>query len=72
MHGVFSNFREFKGDHIVVYIVEHWRPLAEPSSKLEILEQRFFPIDLLPSNLRSGARRRLGEVFEGRAMSSEW
>jgi len=28
LHGIFSNFREFKGDRIVVYVVEHWRQMA--------------------------------------------
>jgi 8-oxo-dGTP pyrophosphatase MutT (NUDIX family) len=72
LHGVFSNFRIFKGDQIVVYVVEHWHQISEPRSKLEIVEQRFFPINLLPSDLEGGARRRLAEVFESRAISSEW
>jgi ADP-ribose pyrophosphatase YjhB (NUDIX family) len=72
LHGIFSNFREFRGDRIVVYIVEHWRQIAEPRSKLEILEQRFFSINSLPSGLTHGARRRIAEAFESRAISSEW
>jgi 8-oxo-dGTP pyrophosphatase MutT (NUDIX family) len=72
LHGVFSNFRNFEGDHIVVYIVEHWHQISEPSSKLEILERRFFPINSLPGDLKGGARRRLAEVFESQPISSEW
>jgi len=72
LHGVFSNFREFKGDRIVVYVIENWDQIAEPRSKLEIVEQKFFEIGLLPSDLHEGARRRLAEVFEGRTISSEW
>jgi 8-oxo-dGTP pyrophosphatase MutT (NUDIX family) len=72
LHGIFSNFQEFKGDRIVVYAVEQWQSVGEPRSKLEIVERRFFPIDLLPSDLTGGTRRRLAEVFEGRAISSEW
>jgi 8-oxo-dGTP pyrophosphatase MutT (NUDIX family) len=72
LHGVFANFQQFKGDHIVMYIVEHWRQIGERRAKLEIVEQRFFPINSLPSDLEGGARRRLAEQFEGRAMSSEW
>ena len=33
--------------------------LAEPRSKFEIVEQRFFAINLLPSGLNDGARRAL-------------
>jgi 8-oxo-dGTP pyrophosphatase MutT (NUDIX family) len=72
LHGVFANFREFKGDHIVVYVIEHWHPIGERRAKLEIVEQKFFPINSLPSDLKGGARRRLAEVFEDGAISSEW
>ena len=72
LHGIFSNFREFKGDRIAIYIVEHWHQMTEPRSKLEILEQRFFSINSLPSGLTDGARRRIAEVFESRAISSAW
>lgn len=72
LHGIFSNIREFKGDRIVVYIVEHWRQITEPRSKLEILEQRFFSINSLPSDLTDGARRRIAEVFGSCAISAEW
>ena len=72
LHGIFANFREFKGDRIVVYIVEHWQAMTAPRSKLEIVEQKFFSINSLPSDLNNGARRRLAEVFENNAISSEW
>jgi ADP-ribose pyrophosphatase YjhB (NUDIX family) len=72
LHGIFSNFREFKGDRIAIYIIEHWQQITEPRSKLEILERRFFSINSLPSGLTDGARRRIAEVFEGRAISSAW
>jgi 8-oxo-dGTP pyrophosphatase MutT (NUDIX family) len=72
LHGIFSNFREFKGDRIVVYVVEHWCSTTKPRSNLEIVEQRFFSINLLPSDLNDGARRRLAEVFESCRTSSEW
>jgi 8-oxo-dGTP pyrophosphatase MutT (NUDIX family) len=72
LHGIFANFQIFKGDLIVVYIIEHWRPIGERRAKLEIVEQKFFPIDSLPSDLEGGSRRRLAEMFEGRAISPEW
>jgi hypothetical protein len=71
-HGVFANFRVFKGDHIVVYIVEHWHPVGERSATLEIVEQKFFAIGSLPSDFVGGARRRLAEVFENRPLSPDW
>jgi 8-oxo-dGTP pyrophosphatase MutT (NUDIX family) len=29
LHGIFANFPKFKGDLIVAYVVEHWRPIGE-------------------------------------------
>jgi hypothetical protein len=65
-------FEVFKGDRIVVYIVEHWHQMAEPRSKLEIIERRFFALNALPNDIDQGARRRLAEVLEGRTISPEW
>lgn len=72
LHGIFSNFERFKGDHIAVYIVNDWERIGVRSSKLEILEQRFFAVDSLPAGLIEGAQRRLAEVFHNRPISSEW
>ena len=72
LHGVFANFRAFKGDHIVLYIVEHWHQKTEPRPNLEIVEQRFFSINSLPSDLVNGARRHVAEVFESHPISSDW
>jgi ADP-ribose pyrophosphatase YjhB (NUDIX family) len=72
LHGIFSNFKRFKGDHIAVYVVEDWERPRDPLPSLEILEQRFFAIDSLPSELIEGARRRLDEVFNRRPTGDEW
>jgi len=72
LHGIFSNFGRSKGDHIAVYIVNDWERIRDRSSKLEILEQKFFAVDSLPSGLIKGARRRLAELFDNRPISSEW
>ena len=72
LHGIFSNFERFKGDHIAVYIVNDWEHIRDRSSKFEILEQRFFAVDSLPSGLIEGAKRRVAEVFHNRPISSEW
>jgi ADP-ribose pyrophosphatase YjhB (NUDIX family) len=71
LHGIFSNFQRSKGDHIAVYVVEDWQQFKVPLS-LEILEQKFFAVDSLPSGLIEGARRRLDEVFKQRPTSDEW
>jgi len=72
LHGIFSNFERSKGDHIAVYIVDHWEHICTPPSKLEILEQKFFVLDALPDRLIEGAQRRLAEVFGTSSISAEW
>jgi 8-oxo-dGTP pyrophosphatase MutT (NUDIX family) len=42
LHGIFSNFERSKGDHIAVYVVRNWKRVREPSSGVEIIENRFF------------------------------
>ena len=72
LHGIFSNIRVLRETVSLFYVVEHWRQMTEPRSKLEILEQRFFSTNSLPSGLTDGTRRRIVEAFENRAISSEW
>jgi 8-oxo-dGTP pyrophosphatase MutT (NUDIX family) len=72
LHGIFSNFERSKGDHIAVYIVRNWKRVREPSSGVEIIENRFFDLVSLPDGLIVGAKRRLAEVFDQHLVSSDW
>ncbi len=72
LHGVFTNFTRFAGDHIAVFIVRHWHQPSIPQPNMEIAEQKFVAFDDLPKELVAGARNRLDEVFEGVAVSSTW
>ena len=72
LHGIFSNFGWAKGDHIAVYIVNDWERIHAGTSKLEILEQKFFEVNSLPPELIEGARRRLNEVFNNQPISKDW
>lgn len=72
LHGVFSNFENFPGDHIVLYMVRNWELIEFPGPNREIKEIRFFPKDQLPDSLVDGARRRLKEIFEGDPVGEKW
>ena len=72
LHGIFTNFTRFPGDHIAVYIVRDWHQSKIPSPGLEIREQKFVSLDSLPDQLAAGARNRIVEVFEGVARSNCW
>jgi 8-oxo-dGTP pyrophosphatase MutT (NUDIX family) len=72
LHGIFFNFERSAGDHIGVYVVRDWKRVREPSSGLEIVENRFFALASLPDGLIAGAKRRLSEVFDQQPVSSDW
>ncbi len=72
LHGVFSNFEKFKGDHICVYIVDNWHREKIPAPNAEIREAQFFYRDDLPQETVTGVKNRLAEIFDGRKPSSYW
>lgn len=72
LHGVFSNFENFPGDHVFVYMVRQWELIEFPEPNSEIREIKFFPKDQLPHSLVDGARRRLREIFEGNPVGESW
>ncbi len=72
LHGIFTNFTKFPGDHIVVYIVRDWKQNGLPPANLEIREQRLVPFEELPEDLVTGARNRINEVFIGGPVVKTW
>ncbi len=58
--GVYSNFGEWKSDHIAVFVA---RPLSPVDLRLniEIAEARYFPLAALPPTTRLATRRRLAD-----------
>jgi 8-oxo-dGTP pyrophosphatase MutT (NUDIX family) len=72
LFGIYSHFDEFPGDHIMLYLVEAWAQTRTPRRNLEILEQRFVPLDDLPPGTTAGTQRRLQEVFAGAPQQQAW
>ncbi len=72
MFGVYANFRAFPSDHVLLYICRMWSQPVPPKPTLEITEHGFFALASLPGDLVDGARRRVGEVFEGRPRDENW
>jgi 8-oxo-dGTP pyrophosphatase MutT (NUDIX family) len=71
VHGVFSNHRDFPGDHLVVYVLREFaRGTFRPS--IEIADARFFHHEELPGNTTAGSRRRIVEIVSGAEPSAEW
>lgn len=71
LHGLFLNERQFRGDHVAVFVLRRFRQHAVTAG-FEIAEARFWPVDALPEGTTPGTRRRIGEVLEGQPLSREW
>jgi len=72
LFGIYTNFQQFPGDHVVLFIVEHWRQPHVPNRNAEIAEQRFTSLDDLPSTITPATRRRLDEVFANAEPVTDW
>ena len=70
--GVYAHFAEYPGDHIILFMIRHWRRDTAPTPNTEIAEQSFFALDALPDGLSPGTSRRLQEVFGRAEPSSAW
>jgi 8-oxo-dGTP pyrophosphatase MutT (NUDIX family) len=70
--GIYSHFDDYPGDHIVLFMIRHWRRDVIPKPNAEIAEHRFCTLENLPEGLSAGTSRRLKEVFGGAKRSSAW
>jgi len=60
--GVYSNFYEYKSDHIVVFLCENFT-LNGNKTNNEIEAFKFFNIEDLPADISPGSRRRIEEYL---------
>lgn len=72
LHGIYANFKAFRGDHVVLYIVREWRQPEPPVPNREIVAHGFFPLDKLPPDIHPATRRRLREIFESAPVADHW
>ena len=72
LHGVFSNFASFPGDHIAVFVVRHWHRRKDYRKRGEIAEARMFAWQNLPERTNPGTRTRIAEILDGAQLSSLW
>jgi len=72
LHGVFSNFGNFPGDHIAVFVVRHWQRRGGYRKSGEIAEARMFAWQTLPERVDPGTRARLAEIFDKAPLSALW
>ena len=72
LHGIFSNFAGFPGDHIAVFVVRHWQRREDYRKRGEIAEARMFARADLPERIDQGTRARLAEILDGASRSPLW
>jgi ADP-ribose pyrophosphatase YjhB (NUDIX family) len=72
LHGVFSNFGNFPGDHIAVFVVRQWQRRDDYRKLGEIAETGMFSRDELPERIDPGTRARIAEIFDGARPTPLW
>lgn len=72
LHGVFSNFGNFPGDHIAVFVVRHWQRRDDYRKRGEIAEAGMFAVEELPERVDPGTRARLAEIFDQAPLRPLW
>lgn len=72
LFGIYANFRSFPRDHVVVYVVRHWRQRHVPEPNREIARQARFACDRLPGDINPNTRRRIGELMSGGPRDPRW
>jgi 8-oxo-dGTP pyrophosphatase MutT (NUDIX family) len=69
--GVHANHRVFRGDHVVLYRVDAWRP-CEAKEQGEIHALGWYAPDALPAGVTEATRRRIDEALGGAERSQHW
>jgi len=72
LYGIYANFDFYPRDHVLLFIASQWRQARVIKPNAEIVEAKFFSLDVLPDNLAAAPRRRIGEIFGGAAKSLDW
>jgi len=69
---LYANFREFKSDHVALFLIEHGTYDRVARKSFEIAEYDFFPPDALPEGTTRGTEARIREVLTGREAPDLW
>lgn len=68
LQGIYSNEPRFRGDHVLVYVAEHWQACeCDHDGEIEAVE--WFDPDRLPDDVTPATRRRLDEFRSGDSAS---
>jgi ADP-ribose pyrophosphatase YjhB (NUDIX family) len=68
--GVYSNFSEFKSDHVIVFVVKDWE--MKNKGHFEIAEKQFFLPSNLPNDCSPATKRRIAEYAHNGSIDFSW
>jgi ADP-ribose pyrophosphatase YjhB (NUDIX family) len=70
--GVYFQSTVSRRDHVVLFVVKHFRQPAPPVPDREIMAHGFFSREALPEDTSAATRARLAEVLTGAPISQRW
>jgi ADP-ribose pyrophosphatase YjhB (NUDIX family) len=70
--GIYFQPAVARRDHVVLFVVKHFRQPAPPVPDGEIMAHGFFPRDALPPDTTRATRARIAEVMAGAPVSPRW
>jgi ADP-ribose pyrophosphatase YjhB (NUDIX family) len=70
--GVYFQPAVSRRDHVVLFVVRHFRQPAPPMPDREIMAHGFFSRDALPHDTTAATRARIAEVMMGAPISPRW
>jgi ADP-ribose pyrophosphatase YjhB (NUDIX family) len=70
--GIYFQPEVAQRDHVVLFVVKHFRQPAPPVPDREIMAHGFFPRDALPPDTTPATRARIAEVTAGAPVSPRW
>jgi 8-oxo-dGTP pyrophosphatase MutT (NUDIX family) len=70
--GVYFHAKVSHRDHVVLFVVRHFRQPMPPVPDHEIMAHGFFALDALPEDTSAATRARIAEVIMGAPVSPRW
>ncbi|MVA99516.1 NUDIX domain-containing protein [Nitratireductor sp. CAU 1489] len=72
LKAVYFNRNASRRDHVAFYLVTSFSQTGEKVPDREIVEARFFGLDVLPADTTPATRRRVDEIFGDAPVSRYW
>ena len=70
--GMYFSLHAGRSDHIALYLIRQFSPIAKAPQDPEIAECRFFALDALPTDTSAATMRRIAEYFKQQPQTEQW